>query len=249
MEKEAATFKQVLSVFPENKRTGEQEALLIWRKLPQQEREEILKHAQLYVKNTNEHFITQLNNYFRNRTWTKELKFKNKNPMFSRKELLDGNFLSFIQDTMELPSIEETTKTLVEYDVQTLQEIYYHYLDYKSKKKKYSIGDIVVQRKNEHGVTYFRDDKNKHYFGLNDEPLISLSNEQFKKFCDNLYTYRYKIEKVNGHKIKTIYDRKKIQPNDLTSSMLYCIKDNHNAQYSNTDTEIIDVKYLQHSLF
>ena len=232
-------FSKVLSLFPVSKRKGEMDALVVWDNLSQDEKKQVIRHCSVYVKNTNQHFIKQVGNYFNERLWeqlTPEHSRKD-NPMYNKKELLDGNFLSFIMKNYdEVNSIEETVKMLSTVPKEIVLELYQVYLKFKSKDKKYDMGEVIVTQTNEHGVTYWKDNRNKHYFGTWGTPKISLTNIQYDKFKNSLRVFvKEKDERVYRN----------ITAKELRPYMVECIKNSHMANYTNKHQEVFDVQYLK----
>jgi len=231
-------FDLMVALFPSNKQKKQMDALVIWNTLSNGEKERVLKHIPMYLNNTNPQFVKQVGDYFQQRIWMKKLESRKDSPLRNKQELLDGNFISYVQDLLELESLDETISLLVSTEDDILKESYRLYLEDKARPKSYSIGRIIAESTNQHGVNYWKDNNGKHYFGVSNKKMFSLTDIQYKLFKDNLYVFTSLDTNT----------KTKIEPSDLRPYMIYCIKEGHMANYANPLQEILDVKKLKEVL-
>jgi len=231
-------FNRVVEMFPENKRKGQMDALIIWNNLSNADKNKVFNHIPVYMANTAPMYIRQIGKYFQDRAFEKKSTAQLKKNLGTKKQLLDGEFISYLQNVMEIENIDEVVNNLIDMDSYSLNEAYRLYLEDKARNKSYYMGDIVAQSTNPFGVNYWRDKNDRHYFGVFGKPMIKLSNADYKQFCDNLYVFTSEDTE----------NKRKITPKELKTYMIHCIKEANQAHYKNPHQEILDVQKIKEAL-
>lgn len=96
-------WEKVIGLFPPTKHNGVVEAAMVWNSLEQKEKQSVMRHLNPYIKNTDEKFMKQIGNYFKERLW-ESMKSK---PSTNKIKMLDYNFIEWIKTELEFERFDE----------------------------------------------------------------------------------------------------------------------------------------------
>lgn len=225
-------FERFVELFPTNKRKGENDALVTWSGFSQAEKKQVMRHAVVYTKNTNPHFLKQIGNYIKDRDWENLSKehYRKDNPMYNKKELLDGNFVMYFQRYSDSVTFDEAKDTLAELDKDTLMDIYNLYLDFRNENTQSLLLDnlnLVTKEIYSTKVIHAVDNQENHYLCWENIPYIKYNKYDWQRFVDNL---KVVFTNASGEQVY-----KDITPQQITYNMLHSLTQRHQALYGNDE--------------
>ena len=62
-------FDRLMEIYPKNKQRDIINAECIWNELPQSEKQQVMRHVVVYIKNTEPNFIKQIGKYMESQMW------------------------------------------------------------------------------------------------------------------------------------------------------------------------------------
>jgi len=110
---EIGGWEKVVGLFPPTKQNGIIDAAVVWNNLEQKEKQSVMRHLNPYIKNTEERFMKQIGNYFKERLWEN---MKSKSPT-NKMKMLDYNFIDWIKDELEFERFDEARTYLANLQV------------------------------------------------------------------------------------------------------------------------------------
>lgn len=131
-------FGKLWGVFPTTKQRNELDCLVIWDKLPQKEKQQVIRHATMYIKGEtekgNEKFIKSVQSYLESEMW-KDMKPKTKEEAgVSKSGLVDFNFFKYVVTMVgELPEYSTIDLAMknIHFDQELKDELWKQYKEVK----------------------------------------------------------------------------------------------------------------------
>ncbi len=125
-------WEKVIGLFPPTKHNGVVEAAIVWNGLEQKEKQSVMRHLNPYVKNTDEKFMKQIGNYFKERLW-ENMKSKSST---NKIKMLDFNFIEWFKDEYGIERFDEARTDLAAlqlYEPESFKDLENEYKQTKNK--------------------------------------------------------------------------------------------------------------------
>lgn len=129
---EIGGWEKVIGLFPPTKHNGLVEAAIVWNNLEQKEKQSVMRHLNPYIKNTDERFMKQIGNYFKERLW-ESMKSKSST---NKIKMLDYNFIEWIKNELEFERFDEARTylaSLQQNDSESFMDLENEYKQTKNK--------------------------------------------------------------------------------------------------------------------
>ncbi len=131
-------FGKLWRVFPTTKQRNELDCLVIWDQLPQKEKQQVIRHATMYIKGEtekgNEKFIKSVQSYLESQMW-KDMKPKTKEEAgVSKSGMVDFNFFKYVVSMVgELPEYSTVDLAMknIHFDQELKDELWKQYKEVK----------------------------------------------------------------------------------------------------------------------